>query len=183
MRQVGLTAGHHAFDSGAVNVPLQENLLTLRVLGFAMAFLAEKGIYTVSPTGKLSRKIQELNRHKLDCAVEIHFNSAAATSAQGIESIYHPGSVKGRQLANFLFDKLQDLPFLEGRRVVDTNHLGRRLAFTRDVMAPAVIIEPLWISNPEEKAVAMSQDNLKMIGETIGQAMLEYLKFRSMTNE
>ena len=176
MRIVGLTAGHNASDPGAINDPLQENLLTLRVLGFAMAFLAEKGVYVVSPTGKLSRKIQELNRHSLECAVEIHFNSATATTASGIESIYHPGSVKGRNLANFLFDKLEALPFLKGRRVVDTNHLGRRLAFTRDVMAPAVIIEPLWISNPDEKAVAMSQDNLKIIGETIGQAILEFLQ-------
>ncbi len=178
MIQVGLTAGHHATDPGAVNDPLQENLLNLQVLGAAMTFLAGNDIYVVSPTGKLSRKIQELNRHNLRCAVEIHFNSAGSASPQGVESIYHPGSVHGRVLANFLFDRLIELPMgLVPRRVVDTNHLGRRLAFTRDVMAPAVIIEPLWISNPQEKAVAMSQDNLKIIGETIAEAMLEFLQF------
>jgi N-acetylmuramoyl-L-alanine amidase len=175
---VGLTAGHHAYDSGAVGITTgwpREHLLTLQTLGHAMSFLASSGIYVVSPTGKLSRKIAELNRHKVEVAVEIHYNSVASPNLSGLEAVYHPGSTRGKALAEHLAHKLASLEFLHLHRIVDTNRLGRRLAFTREVAAPAVIIEPLWISNPQERKVVEDPANVRIIGAAIGAGILEFI--------
>ena len=177
MKLVGLTAGHNAKDSGAVRDPVQENLLTLQTLGYAMSYLASREIYTVSPTGKLSSKILELNRYKLACAVEIHYNAFSNTTVKGVESIYHPGSVKGLRLAEGIYNEMTDLPFLSPRKVVHTKELGRRLAFTREVSAPAVIIEPLWISNPDERAAVEDPDKVRMIGHAVAKAIINFLSW------
>jgi len=180
---VGLTAGHYANDTGAVaaingdrSQLITENIKTIITLGHAMSYLGDHGIYPVSPTGKLSAKITELNRYPLICAVEIHYNSAGVSTPHGVEAIYHPGSVKGKDLAERIYNKLIALDFLTPRRIMDTNELGRRLAFTREVAAPAVIIEPLWLSNPQElEEVAIDTSRLKMIGETIGSAIVDFV--------
>jgi N-acetylmuramoyl-L-alanine amidase len=173
---VGLTAGHHAYDTGATGGGLLEHIITLQTLGHAISYLAERKIYVVSPCGKLSRKITELNRYRRDlsCAVEIHYNSVASPNASGVEVIYHPGSTRGRTLATILGERVSSVDKLRLRKVMDTNELNRRLGFTREVAAPAVIIEPLWISNPQERELARDPQVIKEISIAIADSIIEF---------
>lgn len=56
----------------------------------------------VYPTGPLGNKVAYINDRKADLAVEIHFNSDPSGKGHGSETLYCPGSAKGRVIANIV---------------------------------------------------------------------------------
>ncbi len=116
----------------------------------------------IAPVGKLGQKVAAINAAGCDIALEIHFNGAARKNVKGTETLYAPGSRKGKRLAKEIQKLLpaamgvrdrgtkegwykQDAPGVEdyegdvdGDEVIDY--------FLRKTNCPAVIIEPDFIS-------------------------------------
>lgn len=173
---VGLSAGHHYADSGAVYRDLREHLLTLKTLGYVIPTLVDGGIYPVLVTGRLTEKVSTLKKYPLKCAVEIHYNSSTNSTAQGVEIVHHPGSTGGEVLANRLYDGLVNLSFTSPRRVVDSDELGRSLYFLRSLPCPSVIVEPLWISNPVDQICLRDNSKLEAIGVTVAHSIIDFVR-------
>lgn len=115
----------------------------------------------IVPTGTLTEKVQAINARHAKAAVEIHFNMNLP-GTRGCETLYHPGSKKGRLIASTINSPLasffspnrgikegwykMDVPGVkdydgdvEGDESIDY--------FLRATNCPAVIVEPDFISS------------------------------------
>lgn len=65
--------------------------------------LINRGVKVVQiPTGRLTDKVRNVNKTAVSepsIAVELHFNSAGKTYVEGNETLFYPGSKKGKRIA------------------------------------------------------------------------------------
>lgn len=158
--KIAIAAGHDPKRRGACYDGVCEHELAI---GWQMAILANLGAHgrAVPPNMALREKIRWINAYPdTSLAVEIHFNAAGTTKATGCETLYMPGSSKGRRAAEIVQNAISSLCApnrgvkegwyrmdrpgqvdykgdVEGDEIVD--------AFLRQTKAPAIIIEPFFI--------------------------------------
>ena len=132
------------------------------------------------PTGTLKQKVDFINQRSPIAAVEVHFNSMlSGTNASGSETLYHPHSKGGKQLAievQLAMHKagLRDRGVKEGYYRADKT---KGVDFFLDkTNCPAIIIEPEFIFN---------KDTILMYREkactNIAETLLGYLKCQKTT--
>lgn len=101
-----LSAGHNPTDKGAHKFDdpsFNEYDQACKWVKLLSSYLTDKGIGVIQvPTGTLSSKIKFINSltDNIKLAIEIHFNSAHNIKAEGSETLYCPGSVKGLHYAS-----------------------------------------------------------------------------------
>jgi hypothetical protein len=62
----------------------------------------------LAPTGGLRNKVRAINAEHCDLAIEIHFNACGNCGASGCETLYFPGSTKGKAAAEIMQQALVD---------------------------------------------------------------------------
>lgn len=141
-----LSAGHHRSAPGAAWKGFVEH--TEAVNWVDQMFRLMPGA-TIIPFVELSRKIAWVNARckSSDILVEVHFNAATPT-ARGCETLYAPGSTKGRELATDLQLVLSqffkpDRGIKEGWYQQDPNK--GPLALLARTRCTSVIIEPEFV--------------------------------------
>lgn len=113
-------------------------------------------------TGKLPQKVNAVNALNPILAVEIHFN-AAGGKGRGTETLYAPGSVKGKQVAELVQHGMVQVMRTKDRGVKEGWYRMDRPGvkdypgdvegdeqpdyFLRKTKCPAIIIEPEFIHN------------------------------------
>ena len=97
-----VSAGHHAAAQGAQfkgSTEWEEAVLWRDII---VQEIGEHRAHAI-PSGTLPQKVQYINARSPWMAVEIHFNSAIDAEGkhvgEGFETLYYPGSVKGRIVA------------------------------------------------------------------------------------
>lgn len=91
-------------------------------------------------------------------AIELHFNSADASSATGHEWLFWASSKKGRLLAGELDDSMLEMfPDLNRRGIKPKGSGDRGAEFLKLTHCPAVIAEPFFGSNPEDWKLAVEK--------------------------
>lgn len=104
-------AGHGGSDSGATGNGLVEKKLTLEVALKTQLKLEELG-YKVIMTRtadvypSLADRYKLANANKADAFISIHFNSATATSATGIETLYSTKNDQNKEFAKAVQDEV-----------------------------------------------------------------------------
>ena len=189
MLKIALSAGHNPNAKGASNgAGFNEYDEAIKWLARLME-LFEGGEYIQAiavPTGSLRSKINFVNRQKdLKLALEIHFNSCASTKVKGSETLFHPGSYRGKQAANLIQRSVASLMppnrgIKEGWYRMDRPGIKDYAgdvpgdetidAFLRDTYCPAVILEPEFIQNK-----AVIEANRDICCEVIYDAIVDYL--------
>lgn len=150
-----LSAGHNPDARGAHSGDFYEHDEAVRWVEELYAHIGkDKAIYV--PTGTLTKKIAFINQGNPTIAVEIHFNSLDSErtlpSERGCMSLYMPGSVKGKSLAEACQSVLAPLfPPSFGVRegYYQLNPSKPPDAFLADTVCPAVILEPDFIDMKE----------------------------------
>jgi hypothetical protein len=100
MSKVGFGIAHYPTRHGASHGNANEHDESKVWTALTVAALEEAGVVcTVGPVGSLRPKVEALNEAKCDLAIEIHFNSVSGGNAQGSETLYYPGSTKGKAAA------------------------------------------------------------------------------------
>ena len=113
--------------------------------------------------GKLPYKVDQINILNAALAMEIHFNACGGCGASGTETLYAPGSVKGKQAAEIVQHgmvqamRTKDRGAKEGWFRMDrpgiVDYPGdidgdeQPDYFLRKTNCPAIIIEPEFIHN------------------------------------
>uniref|UniRef100_A0A6M3LXE8 Putative N-acetylmuramoyl-L-alanine amidase n=1 Tax=viral metagenome TaxID=1070528 RepID=A0A6M3LXE8_9ZZZZ len=102
-----------------------------------------------SPT-HLRKRVENINRQS-DVAgvVSIHHNSCGNTKRTGGEIIYWDTSQAGYLLARYITQEMALIP-MKVNIVPALKQLGRKLYLLRKTKAPAVIVEPGFMSNHED---------------------------------
>ena len=157
-----LSAGHYPEDPGACFFGWCEHEEAFRWVTLIAFIIRQQSHVAVVPSGRVSSKIKWINdfsQEIVDLSVEIHFNSNV--DAKGCETLYCPGSVKGKQAAQIVQDALSPL-FLPSRGVKegwyrqdkpghedykgDVEGDEKIVAFLSQTNPIALILEPDFIS-------------------------------------
>jgi N-acetylmuramoyl-L-alanine amidase len=152
-----LSAGHHPAAPGAAWKGLVEHTEAVRWVRELSQFLPEA---IVVPTGNLTHKINFINARAAsnDLAIDIHFNAASKPTARGSETLYNPGSTRGRNIADDVQAVLaKHFPPNRGIKLgyLQTDPAKGPLAFLSRTRCTALIIEPEFIYHADSIRAGM----------------------------
>jgi len=159
MSRIYIHQGHSEADSGAVGADgYQESDFTKAVGEKLAARLTAAGHDACLsrerlPEAKSGRVAADANEVGADVVVSIHANDAGPT-ARGAEVFIVEGSRRARILADACEAAFRaEFPDHRWRGIKpDTETAAGRLTILRDTQAPAFLIEPGFMSNPDELA-------------------------------
>lgn len=146
-----VSAGHHPDAPGACYEGICEHEEALHWASL-IAYQCN-GSAVVVPPGILRSKVAFINSWpsaRESIAIEVHFNSDPSRAGKGSETLYHPASVRGKELAETLANALGNIyppgrGAKEGWYRLDRNR-GPNY-FLAKTLPAAVIIEPEFMHN------------------------------------
>ena len=99
--KVGSSVAHTQHKPGATYQDKNEYEESFIWTHMVIEFLKGTGIdtYRVPVGQRLAKKVSAINSQRCDLAIEIHFNACGGGGASGCETLYYPGSTKGRVAA------------------------------------------------------------------------------------
>ena len=177
-----IDSGHGGADTGAVSSSgLAEKDVTLR-LGLRLAqLLRAEGcrVHTIrdgDETLSLYARTEAANATGGAYLLSLHCNENEAPAARGSACYYfqrsHYYSEHGRRLADFIGLRLA------GAGGPHLGCFGRNYGILRESRAISVIVEPLFLSNPEDAALAARPDHLEALARAIAGGLGDYVARR-----
>lgn len=116
-----------------------------------------------------------------DCFVSLHCNAAQKASGKGFSTLASSQHPLSRSLANSVQQSLaKALPMHENDGVIlsPSPQYERRLYVLSQQLAPACLVEPAFLTNPEEKPWITSDAGKATAVEAIGRGVWQYLRSR-----
>jgi len=102
MTRIALSAGHWPQARGACSGGICEHEQAAHWCALIAQHLQDTIEVFHVPTGPLPEKVANINAKNCDLAVELHFNACGGCGAEGAETLYYPGSSKGKAAAGYL---------------------------------------------------------------------------------
>lgn len=100
---VVLSRAHYPTRPGAGYKGVYEHELSVDWCDCVMNELTGMGILAMlAPIGTLESKVFFVNGQGADIAIEIHFNGSSNPKVAGVETLYCPGSKKGKEFAGVI---------------------------------------------------------------------------------
>ena len=172
MPKIFLDYGHGGTDPGAVVGDYKEKDFNLKI-GLRVAYHLKRHQQTVvesrinDTTMSLSERSSKANNNNVDICVSLHCNSFSQNSAQGLETYYYNGSVKGKNLAGKIQNSIINAKLYSKNRGLKTDNLH----MTREVKAPAVLVEMGFISNDTDRGYLSKTEDMAI---AIAKGILDY---------
>ena len=113
-------------------------------------------------------RARRANTWGADVFLSLHLNSHSEPIAEGASTYYWPRSRSGEVLAERVKDRLVEL----GLR--DCRSHARTYSILRETRMPAVLVEPAFISNPDEAKLLLDADFRATIAAAIGGGLRRY---------
>lgn len=175
MTIVTITAGHGGGDTGAVNGQITEAEIATDMRNMIKLYLERKNI-TVRTDGKgsenqsLRSALTLIKGSKL--AIEIHTNSFALPTAQGVEALAQP---KDKAIAQKLCNAVHEVAGFairgnEGGYKAENSGHHTRLAY---VSNGGIILELFFISNPRE--LKIYQEKKWLIARELAEVIADHV--------
>jgi N-acetylmuramoyl-L-alanine amidase len=171
--------GHGGRDSGvlAAGAPPEKELVLAAGLRLAELLRAEGCQVVSTRDGDVTVPLYE--RAEIAIAadpafvVSLHLNGHVQPVAAGAVCTYfqrdHYFSEHGRRLAESIGGRLTGM----GARFLGS--VGRNYALLREPKAIAVLVEPLFLTNPREAAIAARPDCAELYAVAVAQGLLDYV--------
>jgi len=150
-----VSIGHHPYSKGAAFEDFNEFDEAKQWAPLLCNALGSMAMQV--PVGVLREKVHFINEHAVGAgdhlALEIHFNSDPAQAGRGSETLYYPGSERGRHVAEEVQQNLS--------RVFGPNRGAKEGWYRMDrskgpdyflarTACPAIIVEPEFVHNAEK---------------------------------
>ncbi|HWC15220.1 MAG TPA: N-acetylmuramoyl-L-alanine amidase [Actinomycetota bacterium] len=119
-----------------------------------------------------SERAQRANAIDGDIFISLHLNEHDKTSAEGSSTYYFGGSSAGRELAERIQDELVELGLKDCR-----SH-ARSYTILKETRMPAVLVEPVFITNPQERERLSDPSFLREAAGAIARAVERYFNER-----
>lgn len=178
-----LSIAHSKLDPGNTHMGMVEHQVSIKMTNACATMLRAHGVEVeVLPESEernhLPGKVARINELKPQLAIELHTNSVTDPRPNYGEVIYHPESTEGRLAASCLSAMLRTAL---GRANHNWPFLGaepdrRGLYYLVHTTCPAVIVEPLFQSNPDQAQWLGSPDAPETIGAICADGIIAYLK-------
>ena len=104
-----------------------------------------------------------------DIFVSVHCNSATTPAAHGTETYYFPFSAKGRELAEHVHKEL-----IGTLARADRGIKAQNLWVIRYTYCPAILVELMFINNPEEEILLADVETHRIAAEAIYRGVLSF---------
>jgi N-acetylmuramoyl-L-alanine amidase len=183
--KVAIDAGHgRDGDPGAVGPSgLQEADVTLRLADFLERELKPSGmtVFRLDRDLVSSQRAQVAAQNGCDLLLSLHCN-AGGPSARGAEVWFGHGNAAGKDLARCLWDPLLAETKVVSRGIkddgdwrpaVDPGWTGG-MGVLRGFPGPAVLVELLFLSNPEEEAMLADSGFLIQAAKALGRGVVSF---------
>jgi N-acetylmuramoyl-L-alanine amidase len=205
IKTICLDAGHGGKDPGNMEGTTKEKNLTL-LLSREVETLLEKAGYKVVTTRSRDEFIDRdqrpivANRRKADLFISLHFNSAPATSASGIEvfcltpagapsSHGSPEGYNGNQLPgnkndeqNVLLAHCVQKATVKQTKTIDRGIVRARYDVLRTTAMPAILVEGGFMTNPAEGRRIREADYRRSLAEGIVDGIKAYARLVERPN-
>lgn len=146
--RLAISIGHNPIQVGATFAGHVEHYEAAILAGLLVKYTGGRMI----GTGSLDSKIAAINAGNFTAAIEVHLNKGGG---QGSETLYHPGSIKGRLLAEAIEGTTRALFYSRGAKPGTHRMDGKTpLKFLARTNCPAVIWEAFFMDG-----------NMKMLGD------------------
>ena len=171
-----LDAGHGGSDPGAVGENLHEKDVALDISKMLKEELEEAGVTVLMTRNEdkfisLADRAKYANEAGADYFISIHINGAKDPQANGIETYHHPNSIKGKEIAEQVQDRM--IKLLKRR---DRGVKTAKFAVLRKTAMPAILAEVGFISNPEEQELMKTCTFKYMAAKSIAQGLIYYIR-------
>ena len=154
--KIFINAGHGGKDSGAVSINgFLEKDINKTVAGFLTNMLIQKGfnVEYYQQTESVNQVVEVEKKSNSDLFISIHCNSSDKPSASGVEVLYYPTSGTGKAVAEIFSNSISEYMEIKNRGAKARSDL-RVLSGT---VAPAVLIELAFVSNPDEEKLLVDE--------------------------
>lgn len=115
-------------------------------------------------------RAERANQIRCDAFVSIHLNEGDSESAEGATTFYFGGSVAGASLAQRIQDRLTNLGLL------DCRHHGRYYPILKETQMPAVLVEPIFATNPTEAKRLLDVEFRRSLADAIADGVRDYFE-------
>lgn len=158
---------------------LEEHQITWQIANRVEGMLSARGVRVFLTRGpnnepSPSERAQLANREDVHAIVSVHLNALPSPDARGVAAYYfgqeHYVSERGRRLAQLLVDRVVDTT-----GTLDCRTHQSTATLLRESRAPAVILEPGFLSHPEEGPALARPDYQAKIAAAISEAVSAYL--------
>lgn len=169
--KIFINPGHGGKDPGAVG---KNGTKEAQIVAEIAEILRKRLVLNAYPVEvyQQNRSLSEVaakeNVSKSTLFISIHCNSHKKTEAHGLEVWYYEGSYKGMQLARIMQEQLVNGTGLTDRGIKSS----AGLYVLRKTIAPAILIELPFISNPIEEQYLLN--NKKKLADCIWEAIKIY---------
>jgi N-acetylmuramoyl-L-alanine amidase len=165
--------GHGGSDPGEKREGLREADICWELSVRLAEQLVEKGARvrftrTEAEAPDASERARRANEIDGDLFVSFHLNAHEKASAEGTSTYYFGSSKVGGALAEKIQDELVDLGLKDCR-----SH-ARSYTILKETRMPAVLVEPVFISNPNEAARLDEPHFLSRIAASVARAIARY---------
>ena len=157
MKKVALIIGHNKRSKGAFSMIVGDEFGYWRNIAEKIKYEIPKivDIYEREPNQNYVREMNkvlvELNKHNYDCCLELHFNSALDSKANGCECLIYKGNEKAKKLSSNFMARLQNVFNSKVRGVIEVSDSKSRGGYgicnSKDTY---VLLEPFFGSNADE---------------------------------
>lgn len=177
---IALDAGHGGEDSGAVSPTGKKECDFARKVASSLEKLLEGlgakvvSVYHENTDISLKKRAEIANKAEADILISIHFNSASDKKAAGCEVLYYGTdisfSVMGKKLAEILCKEISSSLGVRCRGAKKRSDLY----LLKHTKMPAVIVEPLFLSNPAEEQLLEDMTSISRISSAIARGILKF---------
>lgn len=177
---IAIDAGHGGSDPGAVSCSgLMESNLNRKLARYVDELLKGLGAtivltYHEKEKTPLKKRVEIAASKKADLLLSFHFNSASNPDAGGCEVLYGGKTFelqeKSRKLANLLAFEIASALGISCRGAKSRTDLY----LLKTPPFPAVIIEPLFLSNELEERLLFDESTYRKIASAVSRAVLKY---------
>ncbi|MDQ3914502.1 MAG: N-acetylmuramoyl-L-alanine amidase [Actinomycetota bacterium] len=120
-----------------------------------------------------SERARRANEIQGDLFVSLHLNEHEETTAEGASTYYFHTSAAGRALAEGIQESLVDLG------VRDCRSHARSYTVLRETRMPAVLVEPVFVTNPDEAKRLEEPEFRASLAEAIASGVSRYYSSRA----
>lgn len=180
--RIAIDAGHGGSDPGAVSPSgIKESEVARKIAALVENILSGLGaevckVYDVDKKTDLKTRAIRASRAGASLLVSIHLNSSRNSEACGCEVIYsdlkQETGMKSKRLAEILSREISSSLGIKCRGAKVRNDL----TLLKNSEIPTVIVEPLFLSNPEEEKMIRNEETLKRISSAIVRGIMKFFK-------
>lgn len=181
MARVLISAGHTVMDPGQIFQDLREADLTRKIAPKIIPYLEKAGVEVkgVPLDLQLFNRIEWINNTGFtdeagDILIEVHINDG---NKRGVEAWFRgEGDNNSQKLAHVLADTISTLMNVPNQGAKsEFQHEHGQLIFLSRTKPTAVLLETLYLDNPDDIALLKDETKLEELAKSIASGILKYL--------